>query len=231
MTKNLRVCVLTATRDRLAYSQACFESLHANAGCDFDHLVLDNGSRDGTVDWLVSTYRPHTLILEPSNVGINRAVNRLVDKALEHPYDVLVKIDNDAELLTPNTLRDVCEAAVEAKLLLSPRIHGLNNPPPTISTVGWTGSTREWRVDVTAAIGGIFMAVPRSVYEAGYRNDETNPLWGGDDTGICRWHRERGGIVGYLDGYDANHYLGTSGQWADLPWYFDRTRSEGKVAL
>lgn len=228
----MRVAVLTATRDRLPYSVHCFATLRENAGIDYDHLVLDNGSTDGTADWLRITYKPHTLILEATNIGINRAINRLVDMALDHAaYDVLVKIDNDAELLTPNTLHDVAQCAHEAKMLLSPRIHGLNNPPATLSTVAWAGSTREWRVHVTPAIGGVFMAVPRDVYEAGYRNDETNPLWGGDDTGICSWHRSRGGIVGYLDGYDANHYMTTVGQWAEFPAYFARTKAEGKVAL
>ena len=44
--------VLTLCRDRLAYTQHCFETLRDNAGCDFDHFVLDQGSMDGTDEWL-----------------------------------------------------------------------------------------------------------------------------------------------------------------------------------
>jgi hypothetical protein len=56
-------------------------------------------------------------------------------------------------------------------------------------------------------------------------------LWGSDDSDLCRvWH-ERGFTVGYVRGYDANHYLTTDGQHADIPHYFERTLAEGKPSI
>ncbi len=52
----MRIAVLTLTRDRLDYTQHCFQTLQEFAGCDFDHYVLDQGSTDDTVDCLVGEY-------------------------------------------------------------------------------------------------------------------------------------------------------------------------------
>jgi GT2 family glycosyltransferase len=46
----MNVAVLTLTRDRLPYTQHCFATLKENAGCDYDHIVLDQGSTDGTAE-------------------------------------------------------------------------------------------------------------------------------------------------------------------------------------
>ena len=46
--RGMKFAVLTLTRDRLEYTQHCFETLRQNAGCDYDHYVLDQGSEDGT---------------------------------------------------------------------------------------------------------------------------------------------------------------------------------------
>lgn len=231
----IRIAVLTATRDRLPYTEHCFKSLRDNSGCLYDHYVLDNGSTDGTVDFL--RYKATHTLESPMNLGVSVAMNRLIDHVLtpdalprmphDRPYDVIVKFDNDCELLTPRTLRDVSQLALEHNMILSPRIHGLNNPPAT----SFTAEIGCHRVDVTTVIGGIFMAVPAKVFADGYRHDESNPLWGGDDTGLCAWFRGQGGQVGYVQGYDANHYMTTKGQWADQPSYFARTQAEGKVAL
>jgi glycosyltransferase involved in cell wall biosynthesis len=213
----VNVAVLSLTRDRLAYTKHCFQTLADNAGCDYQHYVVDQGSTDGTEDWLLAQDELDVTVLG-MNVGICPALNYLLEAIQDDEYDVVVKFDNDCELLTPNTLRDVCEATLKLDAILSPHIHGLRNTPPTLARLG--------KVSATHGIGGIFMAVPATVFTSGYRHDERNPPWGGDDHDLSAWFRARGGIVGYLDGYHANHYLTTDGQHADNPAYFARKDAE-----
>ena len=89
---------------------------------------------------------------------------------------------------------------------------------------------RSWRepigviddVAVTEVIGGIFMAVPAWIFYEGYRHP-INETKDGDDWMLCRFWS---GTVGYLDGYEANHYQTTDGQHQRYPEYFARREQE-----
>lgn len=220
----MRIAVLTLTRDRLVYTQHCFQTLWDNAGCDFDWYVLDQGSTDGTAEWLLGDEALDVTILE-QNIGICRGLNLLLDEAVNaDDYDAVVRFDNDCEVLQPDTLRVVCEAAVEHDAILAPRVQGLRNPPPTLAYTKLGGH----RIDEVHHLGGIFMAVPARAFRD-FRYDERQPLWTGDEL-ICPWWTARGGRCGYLAGYAVNHYLTTDGQAADIPAYFERRVLEGGPA-
>ncbi len=218
----MNVAVLTLTRDRLDYTQHCFAKLHEFAGCEFDHFVVDQGSSDGTQDWLKAEQIPSYHLHQ--NIGINRGMNMLLDSIADEPYDVIVKFDNDCELTQPNTLRDVCALVLESACLLSPRILGLNNPPPAQGEFTIGG---EVILDIPQ-IGGIFTAAPASVYNE-FRFDESKLL--DDDVQLCWWWRWKGGRCGYVKRLEANHYETTKGQWGRYPDYFQRTLAEGKPTL
>lgn len=213
----MRVAVLSLTRDRLAYTQHCFQTLHDLGGCDFDHYVWDNASQDGTQDWLRDTYDPDFLCLAPENAGISKALNGLLDWTREQHYDVIVKFDNDCEVVTEGALKDCAEfVARHPGWLISPRIEGLNNPVPTIKRATFGPVV----VLEKQQIGGIFLAAHASVYET-FRYDENNPSWGMDDVQISGLHR-----CGYLDAHVANHYETTAGQAARFPEYWERKTAE-----
>ncbi len=222
----MRVAVLTLTRNRLAYTRHCFAQLAAFAGCAFDHYVLDQGSLDGSAEWLADHYRV-IATLGTDNIGISRGLNLLLDDVVDvDAYDVIVKIDNDCELTQPNTLRDVCDLTLRGQAMLSPRILGLNRPP---------AATRELRIggelilDIPQ-IGGIFLAAPAWVYDD-FRYDADAPPWGGDDVEVCAWFREHDGTCGYVKRLEAWHYETTNGQHARFPDYFAQTQREGKAVL
>ena len=220
----MRVAVLTLTRNRLDYTKHCFASLREHAGCEFDHFVYDNASDDGTFPWLVAerqARRIRCLMSGTTNQGISKGLNwllREIDRLQRSglpPYDVIVKFDNDCELVQPDTLRDVCRLALEGDCLLSPRILGLRNPP---------AATRRLRIgDETILdvpqIGGIFLAAPAWVYDE-FRYSPNNPLHGQDDVEICWWFRGLGGTCGYVERLEAWHYETTDGQWDRFPEYF-----------
>jgi hypothetical protein len=219
---SLAVAILTLTRDRLPYSQHCFQTLRDNAGCDFDWFVLDQNSSDGTVEWLLDQ-DDLTVMTLGQNVGICRGLNLLLTEALNTAdYDVIVRFDNDCEVTQPGTLAAVCEAAVDYEAIVAPRVEGLRNPPPTVLSV----SIGDQAIDVTNILGGIFMAVPSQLFwRDGYEYDETNPPWSGDEA-IVPWYRQRGGLCGYLQGYAVNHYLTSDGQDANDVPYLERKLAE-----
>jgi GT2 family glycosyltransferase len=218
----VRVAVLSLTRDRLAYTKHCFDSLAKHAGCDYDHFILDQGSQDGTRKALEAF--PNVVLLK-HNIGISRGMNVLLEIVDGEGYDVVVKFDNDCELLTPNTLLAVSRLALEGNSLMSPRILGLQNPPPVNGSFEFMGNTI---LDINQ-IGGIFLAAPAHVYET-FRYDPDNPMFGGDDVQICRWWRKSGGKCGYVAEYEANHYETTEGQQERYPDYFDRKFAEMGIA-
>ena len=214
----LRIAVLSLLRDRLTYTRHCFARLRWNAGCPYDHYVLDQGSKDGTVDWLARQTRFKRRVLLPSNVGISAGINRLLD-TLEGEYDVVVKFDNDCALTQPDTLRDIAQLVMESGVLLSPRILGLRRPP---AAQGEFFIGEERILDVPQ-IGGIFLAAPGPVYQT-FRNDETND---DDDVQLCWAYRGQGGRCRYVARLEAWHHETTDGQWTRYPDYFERRVKEG----
>lgn len=218
----MNIAVLSLTRDRLDYTTHCFGTLLENSGCDFDWWITDQGSDDDTVDWLIAN-TDATVYSYTENIGICPALNIMIEDAIEAAdYDVIVKFDPDCELVTPDTLRDVCEKTLELDAVLSPHIHGLRQPPRI--------THREEGVSWTQVIGGIFMAIPACVFYNGYRHPEGTPLKDSDDSMLCGWFQRAGGHVGYVDGYHANHYETTEGQWGRYPDYFLRRDEERAAA-
>lgn len=233
-----RIAVLTLTRDRLEYTKHCFQRLTEYAGCPYDHYILDQGSTDGTVAWLERRTRAADHLADttgtsvrdyffpqPSNIGISRGMNLLLDEAVPRGYDLFVKFDNDCEVTQPGTLARIAELA-DDQWILGPQVEGLNDPPGGIETVQHKGAI----VKVLGQIGGIFTCVPAWVYRE-FRYDENNPTWGMDDCQLSGWFQARGGRLGYIQDLHVNHYETTAGQWARYPAYFRQKMSEGLPAV
>lgn len=227
----MRVAVVTLCRDRVGYTRRSFESLVENAGCRYDHVVVDQASGDDTWSYLLSVPLKRRIRLE-HNIGICPALNLLLNDGLADGYDVVVRFDNDCIVRQPDTLRVVCELAAQNNLILAPRVIGLRNPPTPLASFaagqavedGW----RWWTILETSILGGVFMAMPAVLFtEGGFRYDETNPPWGGDER-ICDWHRARGGRCGYVDAFTVEH--ATDQHHVDYPDYFQRRVAEGGPA-
>ncbi|MFM9105948.1 MAG: glycosyltransferase family 2 protein [Chloroflexota bacterium] len=91
-----RASVIVITFDNLAYNRMCLASLLENT--DYPNLeivVVDNGSTDGTVDWLreQSARFPHIrLMLNDTNTGFGPANNQAMADATG---DIFVLLNND----------------------------------------------------------------------------------------------------------------------------------------
>ena len=133
----MKVAIYTLTRDRLAYSKRCFRSLWQNAGYPVDHFVIDNGSADGTDEWLANNRNRFALVcLCPTNIGISRASNLALD-IIGDNYDLIVKMDNDCEIVTANLVAEMVKVFRDAPrpMMLSPRVEGINRQPKRAYTL------------------------------------------------------------------------------------------------
>jgi glycosyltransferase involved in cell wall biosynthesis len=223
--------VFTLTRERLDITKHCFTTLQEKAGHEFRHWILDNGSQDGTVEWLKEYKNLYANVQDPifmsTNVGIAKGIN-LIRERMQGLTDckVVVKFDNDCEVVTDNILYHVgklynSKPEFSGEWVVSPRVEGIRNQPERSREAGWNG----YRIGVTGIVGGLFKCKSYKVHMM-YNNNERLPLaWGNDDV-FARWFNHNGGTMGYLEDLVVNHYLTTDGQARKYPEYFVRKWEE-----
>ena len=223
----MKVAIYTLTRDRILYTKRCFRSLWQNAGYPVDHYVIDNGSADGTVEWLANNKSRFALVvLCPENIGISRASNLALD-IIGDNYDLVVKMDNDCEIVTPNLVAEMVKVFRDAPrpMMLSPRVEGINRQPKRAYTLTVGG----YEVGRTGIVGGLCHWLPAQVYQR-YRYPETLPKAWGQDDDLCDWCYKQGIEMGYVESLVVNHYETTGGQAQRYPEYFERKRREEQAA-
>lgn len=225
----MKIAIYTLTRDRLEYTKHCFSSLqNKSAGYPFDHFVLDNGSTDGTAEWLKTQNFKHVELL-PENIGISKGSNAILHKIhATGDYDLIIKMDNDCEVISENILDQLVEIFEDAismryNIVLSPRVTGINNQPRRAQHVILGG--RE--IGLTGIVGGLFHVVPAKIYQQYTYPEKLAKAWGQDDD-FCEWLRVNNYAKGYVEGLVVNHYETTLGQAQRYPEYFKRKFKEEK---
>ena len=96
-----KVTVVIPNYNGLKFMEPCFAALEAQSEKDFDVLVVDNGSTDGSVEWLKESGIPSVFL--PENIGFPGAVNIGIKKA-ETPYVILLNNDTEPK---PDYIREM----------------------------------------------------------------------------------------------------------------------------
>jgi len=149
----MKVAIYTLTQNRLELTKQMMASLDKNTHIPFDHYIIDQGSNDGTVEWLKTfTYKLGKLYIFPlnQNIGINSGDNFALDK-IGREYDVIIKLDNDAIIETDFWLGK-CLSVLKPKLLLSPFVLGLLDNRGGVPRYAYN---KENNLGFTPALGGI----------------------------------------------------------------------------
>lgn len=229
----MKVAVYTLTRDRVEYTRHCFATLYEKAGHPFDHYILDNGSSDDTPQYLEDliiknpdrniTYYPSKI-----NLGISAGSNKCLELIADHNYDLIIKMDNDCEVVSDDIIKRIVAiyeniGKYSSRFILSPKVNGINRQP----TRGAYTTLSNYRIGLTAIVGGLFHVVPASVYRV-YRYPTNLKPGHGQDDHICHWFKQQGGQVGYIEGLEVNHYETTDCQAKRYPDYFKRKWEENK---
>jgi len=228
--KEPRVAIFTLTYDRREYTEVCFDTLYDTAGYAFDHFIVDNGSSDGTPEYLKNLKNPLgevKLILNPDNKGISIASNQALNLIGTH-YDIIVKSDNDAYYKSKGWLAKMVEIWKSNRLLaLSCYIEGLRDNPGGAQRIGY-GHLRGERVGISKHLGGICHFVDAKAYSE-FRWNEDSTLHGIQDLELSRYLITKGYGMGYLENWFCEHKDGTVGQEIKYKEYFERRKKE-KVA-
>lgn len=110
-----KTTIIIPNYNGLHFLPPCFAALEAQTVHDFEVLVVDNGSADGSQAWLTEHNIPSIFL--PENTGFSGAVNVGI-RAAKTPYVIL--LNNDTEPL-PSYVEEL-ERAIEA----SPRIFSVS---------------------------------------------------------------------------------------------------------
>lgn len=229
-----KVAIFTLTYNRLTYTKASFESLYKTAGYEFDHYVIDNGSTDGTVEFLKEyEKRPNvTVIYNEDNKGIPIASN-IVLKAIRDSgtkYDIIGKFDNDAYCQTHGWLQAMVGIyRSNQRIAMSCYISGLRDSAGGVPRYTY-GKLKDELVGMTKHLGGICCFSDADV-RLSFHLDEAETLHTSDDVMFSRYLGTLGYQMCYLENYYINHGpAGTQAQERDYPEYFERRKVERTIS-
>ena len=85
--------------NRLELTQACLKSVDNQTYKNYKIYLIDNGSQDGSVEWLKDQSQINT-IYNAKNVGFARAINQGITRSLEEDCRYVIALNNDAEIAT-----------------------------------------------------------------------------------------------------------------------------------
>ena len=198
------IAVFTLTRERLYYTKTCFDLLNRKAGMDFKHIVIDNGSKDGTVEWL-KEYNAYRKVYLPENKGLKYGVNLAFEIIKEiKDIDFILKFDNDCEVLTEGFLRELVEAynLIGGKVLLSPYVKGIVNQVKRTRYV----KIGEYTYGNVGHLGGICLFMPREfLEEIGWEIKAKLPYARGVDSYLSSKARKLGYNLFYVENIFVKH--------------------------
>lgn len=145
----MSVAAITITYNRLELTKQTMESFYAKTSVDY-HLVIDNGSTDGTQEWLKDKF--DNICLD-KNYGITEAFCLGVSKLAG--YDYILKLDNDVETVTENLVEHMVQFLNKhSNFAVSPvDLNLLSNFKPAILRKGVIDG---YNVEFTSHTGGAY---------------------------------------------------------------------------
>ncbi len=227
--KELTVAVFSLTKDRLYYTQTCFTSLREKAGYPFYHIVVDNGSKDGTIKWLENEYKPDHLIKNNENKGISIAQNQAVNYLLKNVKpDIIIAVDNDCLLISDDIIKIIVSMFKKNRMLcISPYPEGLKDNPGG-SPRSTYGNLDGQFMGITNHIGGFFKATSSLPFINGFRWSEDVPKHAFQDIEFSQYLVNHGYTLGYLENLKIEHFESSASQQKRYPEYFQERIKERK---
>ena len=150
----MKIAAVTITYNRLALTKKTVDSFYEKTNVDY-HLFVDNGSTDGTQDWLKSRF-DHIFL--DQNYGITEAFKTAVERLTD--FDFILKLDNDIETVTDDILNKMLNfyELNGLKYVCSPV--DLNLDPNFAPHSTGKGMLHGFNVSYVSHTGGAFQLIP-----------------------------------------------------------------------
>lgn len=128
----------------------CIRSLFAMKADDYQILVVDNGSRDGSVDYLRNEFPQITVFPQERNLGFAAGCNVGMRHALEEGFEYVLLINNDT-VVDPAFLSALVDEAQRTPdaAILSPKIYFFDAP----DRFWWAGGAFSLWVGIARHVG------------------------------------------------------------------------------
>ena len=144
-----KAAVIIPNWNGMRYIGGCLDSLRAQAYTDFQVYVIDNGSTDGSQDYIREHYPEAALKCLPENTGFCHAVNEGIRMSSE-PFVILLNNDTKAD---PGMVGELVRAAAESPGTFSCQAKMLSMAEPGIiddagdafCALGWAFATGRGR--------------------------------------------------------------------------------------
>jgi glycosyltransferase involved in cell wall biosynthesis len=221
----MHLAVYTLTRDRLSDTKKAIAGLREMAGVEFDHFIFDNGSTDGTVEWLKydreNSHKFEYVHYSPDNKGQCIASNIVIHDTIGGGYDYICRYDND---IIPQTMNFLAELVKAQRLLggnavVSPSVEGLLNMPQAFGEKQAGGYT----FGFVEILGGACRLMP-AVTLKDFRFTEHGQLSLGEATKFSDHCKDIKAPMAYVRGIVVKH--DTAAHIRDNPAYFKRRAVE-----
>jgi GT2 family glycosyltransferase len=108
-----KVTIIIPNYNGLKFMEPCFKALRAQSDQNFELLVVDNGSTDGSVSWLKDHKIPSIFLEE--NTGFSGAVNIGIQESVT-PYVILLNNDTEPE---PDYVKEMVKAIERSPKIFS----------------------------------------------------------------------------------------------------------------
>lgn len=186
-----RVLVIVVTYNGLRWLDRCLGSVAGDGRSEMamtvDLFVVDNDSTDGSADYVQAHFPKAKLVRSAENLGFSKANNLGLQYALDHGYDYVYLLNQDA-WLEPGALEKLVAAAGQ-----HPEYAVLS---PLQMTDGYKDVDRLFKKDKTPPAAHWLVRV-EAIRKIGLFDETLFPLYGQDDNWChrARYHGYRIGIV------------------------------------
>mgnify|MGYP000128082403 CR=1 FL=1 len=235
---NVQLAIVILAWNHIDDTLECLDSVLPAAGENSRIIVVDNGSTDGTADWIREAYPQVEIISSPENVGIARGYNLGIARALDLGAEYIAVMNNDV-IVAPDLFRAM-ESAMDAAPdvgVVVPKIYHYYGSrtrlwcagmtwrsfPPAITFIGGDqedGPAFAQPRDLDYATSCVLLLKAEAIRQAGPFDPKYYFYF--DDHDLCERFRRAGYRVRYAPDAQLWHKVSVSTQKSDKPakwWY------------